>query len=43
MLVGSNCITEAVSKELLNECGIIRRMLVKSVNTVKKKLDEVKK
>ena len=43
MLVGSNCITEAVSKELLNECGIIRRMLVKSVNTAKKKLDEVKK
>ena len=39
MLVGSNCITEAVSKELLNECGIIRRMLVKSVNTAKKKLD----
>lgn len=37
MLVGSNCITEVVSKELLNECGIIRRMLVKSVNTAKTK------
>ncbi len=35
MLVGSNCITDEVSKELLNECGIIRRMLVKSVNTAK--------
>ena len=35
MLVGSNCITGAVSKELLNECGVIRRMLVKSVNTSK--------
>ncbi|MBQ4543636.1 MAG: four helix bundle protein [Clostridia bacterium] len=35
MLVGSNCITEAVSKELLDECGVIRRMLVKSVNTAK--------
>ena len=35
MLIGSNCITEAVSKELLNECGVIRRMLVKSVNTAK--------
>ena len=35
MLVGSNCITEAVSKELLNECGVIRRMLVKSVNTAR--------
>ncbi len=36
MLVGSNCITEELSKELLNECGVIRRMLVKAVNTAKK-------
>ncbi len=35
MLVGSNCITEDISKELLQECGIIRRMLVKSINTAK--------
>jgi len=35
MLVGSNCITEDVSKELLQECGVIRRMLVKSINTAK--------
>ncbi|MBR5527957.1 MAG: four helix bundle protein [Clostridia bacterium] len=35
MLVGSSCITEDVSKELLQECGVIRRMLVKSINTAK--------
>ena len=35
MLVGSNCITEDISKELLQECGVIRRMLVKSINTEK--------
>ena len=35
MLVGSNCISEEVSKELLQECGVIRRMLVKSINTAK--------
>ena len=35
MLVGSNCITDVISKELLQECGIIRRMLVKSINTAK--------
>ncbi|MBO4953888.1 MAG: four helix bundle protein [Clostridia bacterium] len=35
MLVGSNCITEELSKNLLQECGIIRRMLVKSITTAK--------
>ena len=35
MLVGSNCITVEISKELLQECGVIRRMLVKSINTAK--------
>ena len=35
MLIGSNCITEEISKELLQECGVIRRMLVKSINTAK--------
>ena len=35
MLVGSECIIEDVSKELLQECGIIRSMLVKSINTAK--------
>lgn len=35
MLAGSNCITEEISKELLQDCGVIRKMLVKSVNTAK--------
>ena len=35
MLVGSNAISEQVSKELLQECGVIRRMLVKSITTAK--------
>lgn len=35
MLVGSKCIAEETAKELLQECGVIRRMLVKSINTVK--------
>ena len=36
MLVGSGCITDDISKQLLQECGVIRRMLVKSINTAKK-------
>ena len=35
MLVGSNAISEQISKELLQECGVIRRMLVKSITTAK--------
>ena len=35
MLVGSNAISEETSKELLQECGVIRRMLVKSITTAK--------
>jgi four helix bundle protein len=35
MLVGSNCITDEISKQLIQECGIIRRMLVKSITTAK--------
>ena len=35
MLIGSNCITEEISKDLLQQCGVIRRMLVKSINTAK--------
>lgn len=42
MLVGSDCISEEVSKELLQECGVIRRMLVKSINTAKIKAEENK-
>lgn len=35
MLVGSCAITEALGEELLQECGVIRRMLVKSITTAK--------
>ena len=35
MLSGVNSITEETAKELLQECGIIRKMLVKSINTAK--------
>ena len=35
MLVGSNAISEQTSKELLQECGVIRHMLVKSITTAK--------
>ena len=35
MLVGSNAIREEIAKELLQECGVVRRMLVKSITTAK--------
>ena len=35
MLFGSNAINEQTSKDLLQECGVIRRMLVKSITTAK--------
>ena len=35
MLVGSNAISEQTAKDLLQECGVIRRMLVKSITTAK--------
>ena len=35
MLVGSNCIDEKIANQLLQECGIIQRMLVKSITTAK--------
>ncbi len=35
MLSGANSITDKIAKELLQECGIIRKMLVKSINTAK--------
>ena len=38
MLAGSKTISEQVSKELLQECGVIRRMLVKSINTAKENM-----
>ncbi len=35
MLVGCNAINEACGKNLLQECGVIRRMLAKSITTAK--------
>ena len=35
MLTGSQAIDSLTSKNLLQECGIIRRMLVKSITTTK--------
>lgn len=35
MLVGCNAINEACGKTLLQECGVIRRMLAKSITTAK--------
>ena len=35
ILEGSGSIAEEISKELLQECGIIRRMLSKSITTAK--------
>ena len=35
MLVGSNAISEQIAKDLMQECGVIRRMLVKSITTAK--------
>ena len=35
MLVGSQCIATAVAEQLLQECGVIRRMLTKSITTAK--------
>ena len=35
IMVGSNIISQEVATALLQECGIIRRMLVKSINTAK--------
>ena len=37
MLLGTNCIEQATATQLLQECGIIRRMLAKSITTAKKK------
>ena len=35
MLCGSGCISDEVARDLLSECGVIHRMLVKSINTAK--------
>ena len=35
MLAGCGAISEEISRDLLSECGVIHRMLVKSINTAK--------
>ena len=35
MLFSTECIDEATANQLFQECGILRRMLVKSINTAK--------
>ena len=40
MLQSTNCISVEKSKELLQECRIIRRMLVKAINTTRQNLKE---
>ncbi len=35
MFVGANALSELAVNPLLQECGVIRRMLVKSINTAK--------
>ena len=37
LLVGSQCINENTATQLLQECGVIRRMLAKSITTAKGK------
>ena len=40
LLVGAAAIDEATANQFLQECGIIRRMLVKSINTAKSSLSK---
>ena len=35
MMLGCGCISEDIARDLNNECGVIHRMLVKSINTAK--------
>ncbi len=37
LLVGAGAVSDVVGNELLQECGVIQRMLVKSINTAKAK------
>ena len=37
LLVETNCISEEKYKELRNDCGVIRRMLISSLKTIKSK------
>ena len=39
MLVGCNAITQETAQAILQECGVIRRMLAKSVTTAKRNME----
>ena len=39
MLVGCNAISTESARSILQECGVIRRMLVKSINTAKSRTE----
>ena len=40
ILMGANCILEETTKILLQECGVISHMFVKSINTAKGNSDK---
>ena len=40
MMVGCNAITDESAQALLQECGIIRRMLTKSITTAKSNIEQ---
>lgn len=40
MMAGCNAIIDETARALLQECGIIRRMLAKSITTAKGKIEE---
>ena len=40
LLVGSGAFGDAAANQFLQECGVIRRMLVKSINTAKASLSQ---
>ena len=43
MMVGCNAITDDSAQALLQECGIIRRMLTKSITTAKSNIEQKEK
>ena len=39
----ANIVSEEIAKNILHDCGTIRRMLIASINTAKENADKVKK
>ena len=39
----ANIVSEEITKNILHDCGTIRRMLIASINTAKENADKVKK